>query len=367
MKILKALLRKEIILMKSNPLIPRVMVMLPLVVMLVIPLVANMDVKNVKIAVVDNDRSLLSRRLSADMAASEYLTVRAGLDTYQQALGLVENGDADVVVTIPPEYGRDLTSGRNPLIDIAANGVNATKGTLGANYAARSITGTLMEWRRSTGAVLPQSQVSVMYVYNPTLNFHNYMIPGLMVMLVIIICGFLPAMSLVSEKETGTVEAMNVTPVSRLTFVLSKLIPYWIAGLVVITIGILIGWLVYGLKPVGNVGYIYLASVLFTLVMSGLGIIIANTSSTILQSILLMLATVMIFQLMGGLFTPVSSMPEWAQIITYGIPPRYYIEIMRGIYLKGAGLGDLWMQYTVLAGMAVGLCATAALTYRKRS
>ena len=187
-----------------------------------------------------------------------------------------------------------------------------------------------------------------------------------MVVLLIIICGFLPTLNLVSEKETGTIEAMNVTPVGRLEFVLSKLIPYWVVGILVVTVGMLIGWLVYGLVPEGNIANIYLAAILFSLVMSGLGVSIANQSTTILQSIFVMFAFIVIFQLMGGLFTPIASMPRWAQCITYAIPPRYFIEIMRSVYLKGATVADLWGQYAALSGFAILFCLVAAMTYRKR-
>ena len=203
--------------------------------------------------------------------------------------------------------------------------------------------------------------------YNPTLNFRNYMIPALLIILLIIICGFLPALNLVSEKETGTIEAMNVTPVGRFTFVLSKLIPFWITGILVITVGMLIGWLVYGLYPEGSIWAIYLAAILFSLIMSGIGVAIANQSSTMLQAIFVMFAIIVIFQLMGGLFTPISSMPQWARIITYALPPRYFNEIIRAIYLKGTTVSDLWVQFISLAGIAFAVCLAAALSYKKRA
>lgn len=366
-KILRALLRKEFALMRRSPLIPKVIVVMPLMVMLVIPLVANLDVKHVEVAVVDNDHSMLSGRIMADIEASPYLEITRYPGTYAEAMAFVEKGGADAIVTIPPDFEQKLVIGASPQIDVAANGVNATKGSLGAAYTVASIGATLMQWQQQLGVILPESAVTTQYVYNPTLDFRNFMIPALMVMLLILICGFLPALNLVGEKEDGTIEAMNVTPVDRLTFVLSKLIPYWLAGMIVVTIAMLIGWLVYGLVPVGNIAAIYLAAILFTLVMSGLGVIIANSSSTMLQSILVMFAIIMVFQLMSGLFTPISSMPQWAQTITYAVPPRYFIEIVRGIYLKGATVTELGTQYLILGGMALLLCTVAALTYKKQS
>lgn len=366
-RILKALLQKEVRLMKRNPIVPKIIVMLPLMVMLVIPLVANLDVKHVGVAVVDNDRSQLSRRIISDIAASEFLTVIAGCGSYSEAMSNINNGRADVILTIPVDFEKNTVMRQSPCVDLAANGVNATKGSLGAAYTATSVGNTLRQWQAETGVVLPQPTTVTQYLYNPTLDFRNYMIPGLMVMLIIIICGFLPTLNLVGEKESGTIEAMNVSPVRPMAFVLSKLIPYWVAGMIVVTIGIAIGWLVYGLVPAGNIGAIYLAAVLFTFVMSGLGVIIANKSASMLQSILVMFAVIMVFQLMSGLFTPIGSMPQWAQIVTYAMPPRYFIEIMRGIYLKGATVADLSIQYIVLSLMALSLFSIAALTYKKQS
>lgn len=366
-RILRALLLKEVKLMKRNPIVPKIIVMLPLMVMLVIPLVANLDVGHVGIAVVDNDRSQLSRRIVSDIGASEFMTVTASCGTYPEAMNYIDNDKADVILTIPADFEKRIVLKDAPGIDLAANGVNATKGSLGAAYASTSVGNTLKQWQAERGIALQQSSVIPQYMYNPTLNFRNYMIPGLMVMLIIIICGFLPTLNLVGEKESGTIESMNVSPVKPMTFVLSKLIPYWVAGMVVVTIGIIIGWAVYGLAPAGNIGAIYLAAILFTFVMSGLGIIIANKSASMLQSILIMFAVIMVFQLMSGLFTPISSMPQWIQIVTYGVPPRYFIEIVRGIYLKGATVADLHIQYLILSVMVLSFCLVAALTYRKQS
>ena len=366
LRILKALLIKEIKLMKRNPLIPKIIIAMPIMVMLVLPLVANLDVKNVGVTVVDNDHSQLSRRMIADIGASEYLTVQSVVGTHEEAMASIERGVADVIFTIPPHYSRDITE-ENADLDIESNGVNATKGMLGAQYVAQSVVETLRQWRMENGIDMAMPETSVLNLYNPTLNFRNYMIPALIVVLLIIICGFLPALNLVSEKESGTIEAMNVTPVSRFAFVLSKLIPFWIVGIIVVAVGMTVGWLVYGLVPAGNIGAIFLAAILFSLAMSGLGVTIANRSSTMLQSIFVMFAFIMIFQLMSGLFTPIRSMPEWAQYITYAIPPRYFIEIMRSVYLKGAGIIDLWLQYAAISAFAIIFSLLAALTYAKRS
>ena len=361
-RIIRALLRKEIVMMRHNPIIPKMIVALPVMALLIIPLVATFDVKDVAVAVVDNDHSQLSRRMTADIDASKELTVVAVTNSYEEAMDLVEKDKADVILSIPPHFSRDISQ-----LDVEANGVNATKGMLGMQYVVSSVASTLRAVNTEDGRNVQEPMGSVLYRFNPTLNFKHYMIPALMVFLIIMICGFLPALNLVSEKETGTIEAMNVTPVSRTVFVLSKLIPFWVTGILVVTIGILIGFLVYGVAPAGNIACIYLATILLSLVMSGLGVTIANRSATMLQTIFVMFAFIIIFQLMGGLFTPIGSMPEWAQYITYAVPPRFFNEIMRSIYLKGTTIFELRSQFIWLAAYAVLAISCAALTYRKRT
>ncbi|MDE6534746.1 MAG: ABC transporter permease [Muribaculaceae bacterium] len=360
MRILAALLRKELKLMRRNPLVIRVIIAMPLMVMLVMPLIATLDVKNVGIAVVDNDHSLLSRRIIQDLNAAESLHVNSVCSTHSEAMTEVERGNSDVILTIPQDFEQNPEE-----IDVEANGVNATKGMLGAQYVVNSVALTLRQWLADHGAEPNISQLSIINRYNPTLEYRNYMIPAFMVVLIIIICGFLPALNLVSEKETGTIDAMNVSPVGRLTFVLSKLIIFWIVGLLVVAIGMTIGYLVYDLAPQGSVIGIFVATILFSLVMSGIGVTIANKSATMMQSIFVMFAFIMIFQLMSGLFTPISSMPRWAQCVTLFIPPRYFVEIMRSIYLKATPLTDLWPQYAALAALALATCSLAAITYKK--
>lgn len=361
--ILNALLRKELKLMMRNPLIVRVIIMLPLMVMLVMPLIATMDVKNVGVIVIDNDRSLLSSRIIADIDATADLNVVSTCGTQNEAMADIESGAGDVILTIPYEFSKNLKG-----LDVEANGVNATKGMLGAQYVIGSASGTLRQWMAEQGLNTQQSaEASIINRYNPTLEYRNFMIPALMVVLIIIICGFLPTLNLVSEKESGTIEAINVTPVGKFTFVLSKIILFWVIGLIVVTIGMLVGCLVYGLVPQGSIAAIYLATVLFSLVMSGLGVTIANKSQTMIQSIFIMFAFIMVFQLMSGLFTPISSMPAVARYFTYIIPPRYFIEIMRAIYLKGTPIAELAPQFIALTLLGAGLCTIATLTYKKQS
>lgn len=180
------------------------------------------------------------------------------------------------------------------------------------------------------------------------------MIPALMGMLLTLICGFLPALNVVSEKEVGTIEQINVTPVPKFTFILAKLLPYWITGFIVLTLCFLLAWLLYGITPVGHFIVIYFLAILFVFVMSGFGLVISNYSATMQQSMFVMFFFMLILMLMSGLFTPVSSMPEWAQVITYFNPLKYFMEGMRMVYLKGSSLLELLPEIGVLLLFCTG-------------
>jgi len=361
MRTLLILLRKEFILFWKNKFIPKVAFIFPCVVILIIPLVTTMDVRHVGVAIVSHDNSRLTQNIITDLGATSFFTVsRSG--SYADAMERVKDGDVDVIVEIPKDFQRSVESGNPIMPHISANGVNGTKGSLGSGYVAGSVMNTVARFR----GIKLEEKASVRYLYNPTLEYRNNMIPALMIMLLIMICGFLPALNLVGEKESGTIEQMNVTPVNTTVFVLSKVIPYWIIGLLDLTAAMLIAAAVYGLVPVGALAAIYVAAALFIILISGIGIVIANRSETMSQSMFLMFFIVLVFVLMSGLLTPISSMPHWAQAITYALPPRYFIEIMRSVYLKGTDMSALGMQYILLAFFAVLTNTVAALTYRKQ-
>ena len=193
------------------------------------------------------------------------------------------------------------------------------------------------------------------------------MIPSLMDMILTLICAFLPALNIVSEKEVGTIEQINVTPVPKFIFILAKLLPYWLIGFVVLTVCFILAWLIYGIVPVGHFLLIYFFAVLFVLVMSGFGLVISNYSATMQQSMFVMWFCLLVVILMSGLFTPISSMPEWAQLITRLNPLRYFMEVMRMVYLKGSGFFDLLPQFGVLLFFAVVFNSWAVISYRKNN
>lgn len=361
------LLQKEFLLIRRNSFLPRLIIAFPILVMLIMPLIMTMDVKNVNVAIVDLDRSTASRRIASHIEASEYLTLTTSTAEFPLAMEALERGDVDVIAQIPAHFERDLTGEFPQPISLTANAVNATKGGIGMQYVVQSIARTLSELRGERAPAENSELITIVNRFNPTLNYRHYMIPALMIILFILICGFLPALSIVGEKESGTIEQINVSPLSRLNFTLAKLVPYWIIGLFVLTVGMLVARLVYGLSPVGSVGTIYLGAALFILVISGFSLTIANFSETMQQTMFVMFFFVMIFMLMSGLLTPIDSMPTWAQHLTLILPPRYFVEILRSVYLKGSTLADIWPNFAALGGFALVFNLLATLTYKKQA
>ena len=365
MSALSSLIQKEVTQLRRNPFLSKLVFAFPVVVMLVIPWVTTMDVRHVGVGIVDADGSSLSRRIISKVEASPYFDLVSVDKDYRAELALLEGGKLDVILEIPSGFERSFLEGAPKKLSISANAVNATKGSIGAQY----LSGTVLSALRtaipgSTGNL--QETITVRNLYNPTLENRNFMIPAIIIILLLLLGGFLPALSIVSEKETGTIEQINVTPVKQSTFILAKLIPWWVIGFVDVLLAMGAAWLVYGLWPVGTLGAIYLGALLFIITMSGFGIMAANVTQNMIQTIFVMFFFVMIFMLMGGLLTPVSSMPGWAQTITYVLPPRYFGNILRSVYLKGATVADLWQDYAALAALAAAFVSGAVLTYKKQ-
>ena len=367
MRAFVVLVQKEFLQIRRNSFLPRLIIAFPILVMLLMPLIMTMDVRQVNVAVVDLDRSTTSRRIASHINASEYLTLAQTSAEYPLAMEVLEQGAVDVIVQIPDNFERDMTVATPERISITANAVNATKGGMGMQYVVQTIARTLAELRGEKSPAKLSELVTIENRYNPTLNYRHYMIPALMIILFILICGFLPALSIVGEKESGTIEQINVTPISRFMFILSKLVPYWIIGLFVVTVAMLVARLVYGLAPVGSIGAIYFGALLFILTISGFSLTIANFSETMQQTMFVMFFFIMTFMLMSGLLTPIDSMPVWAQRFTLILPPRYYVEILRSVYLKGTTIAELWTNYAALGIFAIIFNTLAALTYKKQA
>ncbi|MDR1847397.1 MAG: ABC transporter permease [Bacteroidales bacterium] len=375
--VIKYLIEKEFKQMFRNKFIPKLIIAFPFIALIILPMAANMEVKNVNLVVIDNDHSSFSQQITQRLAANPSMTLYGMCQTYEQALHLVEESKVDVIVIIKNDLEKELSiamalNGQVSLgkddakIFVAANSVNSVKGTMGAMYVVNIISNFLTEQQHNLQQTQSPLEISSFYAFNPRLEYKYFMVPALMVMILTIICGFLPALNIVGEKESGNIEQINVTPVKRFTFILSKLIPYWIVGTIVISIGFFVAWLIYGIVPLGNFLTIYVLSWLFILCVSGMGLLISNYFNTYQKAMFIMFFLLMILLLMSGMFTPFSSMPVWGQYIGRLSPLKYYIESMRAIYLKGSTFLDLMPQICSLITILLVLNTWAIFSYHKK-
>ena len=383
---LKYLLQKEFLQIRRNAFLPRLIFLFPIVMMCVIPWVMNQEVKNIRVCVVDNDRSVRSQQLVHRIEASRYFIFTGQQPTYADALHTIETSEADIALVIPPDYSK----GHGQVL-IAANAVNGTKGSIGSSYLSQIVgaspstapsttipagpstapstaalsTSSLSTQNVSSAAIL--SQPSTLTLYNPHQDYKVFMIPALFAILTMLMCGFLPTLNIVGEKEAGTIEQMNVTPVPKWAFILAKLIPYWLIALFIITACLVLSWAVYGITCQGPLGLVYLLAMLLALFFSSLGLVISNYSDTMQQAIFVMWFFVVCLMLLSGLFTPTRSMPDWAYLTTYVNPMHYFIDAIRTVFIRGGGFRDVAHQVLALLAIGTFMATWAVRSYKKNN
>ena len=357
---LRHLIQKEFLQIRRNAFLPRLIVVFPIMMMCVMPWVMNQEVKNVSVDVVDHDRSTLSRQLVQRVEASNYFVFNGQKPTYGAALKDIERMDADIVLVIPQDFSRDLTLGRQPQVLVAANAVNGTKGSIGGAYLSQIVTSHV---NPSVEAL--QSKVSTLFLYNKHLNYKVFMIPALFAMVMMLMCGFLPTLNIVAEKEAGTIEQINVTPVPKWAFILAKLIPYWTIALFVIVVCLLLSWLIYGITCQGPVYLVFVLAMVLALFWSSFGLIVSNYSDTMQQAVFVMWFFVVCMLLLSGLFTPTRSMPHLAYLTTYVNPMHYFIDAIRTVFVRGGDFRSIVHQVCALSAIASVMMVWAISSYRK--
>ena len=333
---IKYLLQKEFLQIRRNAFLPRLIIMFPIMIMCVMPWVMNQEVKNIRVCVVDVDRTPQSQRIVHSIEQSRYFIFTGMKSTYAEAIADVEKSRTDVVLEL--RDGRAL---------IAANAVNGTKGAMGASYLAQ-IVGVHQQVYSLPSPV--GEGVWVKLLYNPHQNYKVFMIPALLAIVMMLMCGFLPA--------------LNVT---KWTFILAKLIPYWVIALFIVTACLFLSWAVYGVTCQGPLWLVYVLAMLLALFFSSLGLIISNYSDTMQQAIFVIWFFVVILMLLSGLFTPTRSMPDWSYATTYVNPMHYFIDAVRTVFIRGGGLGSIVHQLLALVVFAVVMGSWAVVSYKKNS
>ncbi len=372
MRTLKFLLQKEFMQIFRDPAILRIIFIMPMMQLLLLPMAADYEMKDIKLTVVDQDHSSYSQQLISKITASGYFKLIDYSASYSSAMEDVEQDKSDLILTIPPKFEKDLVKEDESTVFMSINAINGVKANLGGAYLGQIILDYNREVRLKWiqfPRFNPEPQIDITFSnwFNQRMNYKYFMVPGILVILLTMVGSFLATLNIVKEKEIGTIEQINVTPIKRHHFILGKLIPFWILGLAILTIGLTIARVIYGIIPAGHFYVIYVFAAIYLFSILGLGLLISNYTSNQQQAMLISFFLMMIFILLSGLYTSIDSMPGWAQVITRFNPVTYFIEVMRMVVLKGSGLRDIAPQILTVLGFGVVLNACAILSYHKRA
>lgn len=372
MSALKHLLKKEFKQIIRDPAIMRLILVMPAIQLLILPFTADYEIKNIKIGIVDQDHSSYSNLLTHKIEYSDYFDlVQFNHDSRTGELW-IDDSEVDLYMDIPSRFEVDLVRDKQASIQLAVNAVNGTKGNLGALYAMNiirsfnaDIRSEWIQWPRTNP--LPLVDITYKKWYNEKSDYPTFMVPGILAILLTMVGSFLAAMNIVKEKEIGTIEQLNVTPIKKYEFILGKLIPFWLMGFVILTIGLIISFLIHGITPGSNIGILYLFSGLYVFCILGLGFLVSNFTNTQQQAMMVSFFFMLIFILMSGLYTPIESMPEWAQKMAWANPATYMVDAMRLILLKGARWGDMTSHMVIVALIGIVFNSAAIWSYQKKN
>lgn len=373
MRVLRFLLQKEFRQIFRDKTILGVMLAVPVVQLIILPLAMDFDVRNINLVVVDAAHSTYSQQLISKIGASGYFRIVNTATTYKTALPYLEEEQADIILQIPPQFERSLVREGAQPIDITVDAINGTKAALGGSYLQTVLKDFNENIQFSlnsnviSGSVPLFIEVTEINWFNPLGVYEFYIVPGVLALLLMLVGGGLAALNIVREKEVGTIEQINVTPIQKWQFILGKLIPFWLLGLIVFTLGLVVSYVVYGIFPAGSFALLYLFAGVYLIAILGFGFLISTYSSNQLQAMFVALFFMMIFLLMSGLFTSVDSMPAWARTISNLTPITHFVKVMRMIVLKGSGWNDVKLELLYESAFAVVLNGWAILNYKKTS
>jgi ABC-2 type transport system permease protein len=345
---------------------------LPLIQLLILSNAASFEVKNIKISYIDNDHSIASRELISTFNSSNYFNIPISFTSKKEADLQMQKGKVDVILEIPVHFERNFLKEKKTNLSLSINAIDGAAAGVTNVYISQIINNfnqniqtKLFQYNDGNKTEIQNILTIPSFWYNKTLNYKTFMVPGILVLLVTMLSLFLSSMNIVREKEMGTLEQINVTPIKKHQFIIGKLFPFWVLGLVLLTVGLLIARLVFNVPMLGNIGLIYLFTSVYLLVVLGIGLFISNHTETQQQAMFIAWFFTVIFILMSGLFTPIESMPMWAQHITLFNPIKYFVEIIRMVLLKGASFSDISRSFFIIVLYAIVLNGFAIWSYKK--
>ncbi len=370
MQIIWSIIQKEFAQFFRDKANIRMLLVMPVVQLILLPMAADYEVENIRLCVIDQDHSVYSTKLIQKIGANHHFIIRQTANQYEQALAYMAKDEIDIALIIPRGFEKDVVLNHEPVLSASVNAVNGQRASIGSQYLMQILQDfnreVRLEWIQFPRFnPLPLIKVEHSYWFNPMMNYQQFMVPGILVILLTMVGFTLSALNLVKEKELGTIEQINVSPIRKYQFLLGKLIPFWVLSLVVLTLGLLVAYLVYDIIPSGQYLTIYVFATVYLLAVLGLGLMISVYTETQQQTMLISFFIMMVFILLSGLYTPVESMPHWAQLTTYINPTAYFVKVMRMIIMKGSGIQDILPHMVSVFVMAVIVISLAIRSYRK--
>lgn len=364
------LLRKELIELRQDPRLFGIVIMAPIIQLTVLGYAATTDVKDVPLLVVDGDRSAESRRLIARFDASANFVIVDVVSGSGDIEPHLERGSAWMALTVPAGFGAAVAAGRAVTVQVIADGTDSNSTTVALGYARGVVAGYSQDRlaeRLPGGLRAAPVDADIRVWFNPRLESRDFMVPGIIALLLLVVTTNLSAMAIVREREVGTLEQLNVTPLARWELVVGKLLPYALIGLfdVVLVTVVAVYWFQIPMR--GSFALLFTSSLIYLLSTLGLGLFVSTISATQQQASMtttFFFLTPMIY--LSGFIFPIENMPQWIQWVTYAIPLRYFLVIVRGIFLKGVGVEILWPQMAALLTCGLVLIALATLRSSKR-
>ncbi|OFX68069.1 MAG: ABC transporter permease [Bacteroidetes bacterium GWE2_29_8] len=374
MRIILFLLRKEFLQVFRNKSMLPLIFMVPIIQLIILVNAATFEMKSIRIFIIDNDMSSSSRSLISKISGSPfYKIVNTGF-SYKQAMDEMHKGKTDAILNIPPDFEKKLFKENTGKIQLVINAINGTSAGLISAYTNtiindfnRKIIIDASQNIAVNASLIKSLNINYSFWYNPELNYKTFMVPGVLVLLVTLIGFVLSSMNVVREKEIGTIEQINVTPIKKYQFIIGKLFPIWIIGLFELAFGLAIGKLLFNIPMVGSLPLLFFVASLYLIVVLGMGMFVSTLVETQQQAMLISFFLLMIFILMSGLFTSIESMPDWAQYIVKANPIAYFIKIIRLILLKGAGIMEIKKDIIILVLFGISMMSFAIIRYRKTS
>lgn len=370
MKTILYFIQKEFLQIFRDKMMLPIIFAIPIIQLLVLSYTATYEIKKIDLGIVDLDRSVTSANFISKFEASPFYVLKLVEPNYQKLDEMMQKGELEQIIYIPQHFEQDLLNKNNTTVQIITDAINGSAASLMSAYSAQILGGFNKEFLIEE-MMIPvgyrQINTEVAYWYNPELDYKTFMVPGILVLLVTVIGLFLAAMNIVKEKEIGTIEQLNVTPIKKYQFIIGKLMPFWFIAMFDLGLGLIIAKFVFAVPMLGSIPLVIAVAGIYLILILGIGLFISTLSDTQQQSMFISWFFIMIFILLSGLFTPVENMPIWAQKLNIINPIAYFIEFMRLVLLKGSSFMDVWRNIASISVYAVVMIALATLRYRKHS